>query len=305
VNTRPSRTAQYMALFRAIESAEPSRERLFTDPFAAAFLTGPLKIASTLRRFSAGRRAITNIIDRKWPGPRPSAILRTKIIDDALAQSLLMGVAQVVILGAGFDSRAYRIPEIAATRVFELDLPPTQRAKLGRLKRHPQGARDHVTYVPIDFERADLADVLEQAGFRTDRIAAFVWEGVTNYLTARAVDHTIRTVARIAAPDSRLIFTYVHRGVLDGSVAFDEADRWASAVRARGEPWTFGFDPAEVGQYLHARGFTLVEDRSMLEASNAFITHGTQRLQGSALYHVAVAQRDSKLASKGGSAGDE
>jgi methyltransferase (TIGR00027 family) len=288
-----------MALFRAIESAKPADERLFADPFAAAFLTGLLKVASAFSRFPAGRRVILTVIDRRWPGPRPSAVIRTRIIDDVLAESLSSGAAQVVILGAGFDSRAYRIPGIDIARVFELDHPATQRAKIVRLKRVLRRTPNHVAYVPIDFEYEDLVSCLERAGFRADEAATFIWEGVTNYLSAAAVDHTIRSIARVTVPHSRLIFTYVHKGVLDGSVDFDEADRWVQAVRARGEPWTFGFDPTEVGPYLQSRGFDMIRDRSMLEASDELIAQGIGfgKVRGSALYRVAVAERAAEVAS--------
>src|SRR5262249_59412534 len=98
-----------MALFRALETAEPPDRRLFADPFAAAFLSPVGRLVSGVARFGFARRMIVQVVDRIWPGARTSAIARTRLIDDALRRAIGDGAAQIVLLGAGFDSRAYRL----------------------------------------------------------------------------------------------------------------------------------------------------------------------------------------------------
>ena len=105
-----SRTAEYMALFRALESTLADRRRLLHDPFASGFLTHRLRFLVGLARVPMVGALVRAYIDRHWPGARTSAVARTRFIDDAAESALRMGVAQVVILGAGFDSRAYRFP---------------------------------------------------------------------------------------------------------------------------------------------------------------------------------------------------
>src|SRR5690242_12359250 len=98
-----SRTAEYVALFRAIESARPEDERLFSDPLAAAFLTGRLKRGALAARMPLGDAAVAKYIDARWPGPRLSAVVRTRVIDDAVREAIGTGCSQLVLLGAGYD----------------------------------------------------------------------------------------------------------------------------------------------------------------------------------------------------------
>src|ERR687896_238766 len=124
-----SRTAEFMALFRALESARPEGERLFDDPLATDFLSRRLRPLPRIARARAAGRAVDGFIDRRWTGARASGIARTRLIHDHIARALDDGIAQVVLLGAGFDARAYRIDGIESATVFEVDLPQTLRRK--------------------------------------------------------------------------------------------------------------------------------------------------------------------------------
>ena len=117
-----SRTAEYMALFRALESfRRPSRIRLFDDPFAYFFLQPALRGVIQLSRTPLLGAAVPKLIDLRWPGARSSGIARTRLIDDYVHASLCESVDQILILGAGFDCRAYQIAGMETTRVFEVD----------------------------------------------------------------------------------------------------------------------------------------------------------------------------------------
>ena len=120
-----SRTAAYMAQFRALECTVPAGRRLFEDRFASGFLPPRLRFVAQLSRIRLAGALVRAYIDRQWPGARTSAVARTKFIDDAAEAALRSGVAQVVSLGAGFDARAYRIPGMARAIVFEVDHPST------------------------------------------------------------------------------------------------------------------------------------------------------------------------------------
>lgn len=286
-----SPTAELMAVMRALESTRPAGSRLFEDPFAKHFVSWRWRLVLELSKAGLFRRGVDAVYDAvAGPGPRPSAIARTKFIDDVLVESLA-GVGQFVILGAGFDCRPYRMPLLENIGVFEVDRPDTQRNKTGALKRVLGRLPSHVTFVPVDFERDDLGETLRGAGFGRDVPAAFLWEGVTNYLTAEAVDTTLRALRLLAAPGSVLVFTYVDRAALvhDAAKRFPEATRWIEGVRKRGEPWTFGLDPSEVKEYLHARGFQLQRDLSTAEAGDLYFPVRRRPERGSALYRVIVA----------------
>lgn len=186
--------------------------------------------------------------------------VRTRYIDDVLTDALGSGAEQVVILGAGFDGRAYRIGGIERTRVFEVDHPITQTAKKRVVVRRLGALPPHVTFVPLDLSTHTLDTELPGAGFRAAARTFYICEGVTHYLSAAAVDAMFRHVSRSSAAGSRMVFTYIHRTILDGAVAFAGADKTLATVRRGGEPYTFGFDPVELPQYLAARGLTLIED---------------------------------------------
>jgi methyltransferase (TIGR00027 family) len=287
---KPSRTAEYMALFRAVESCRAEHLRLFTDPFAIGFLTSGLRATVTAARLPGLRSLVPRAIDHRAPGPRISALVRTRMIDDALTGALAEGARQVVILGAGYDSRAYRIKGIEHAHVFEVDHPTTQTAKRRRLVRMLGVLPSTVTFVAVDFMRADFGPLLMAAGYDVSQRAFFIWEGVTNYLDDDAVDGTLRWIAEHSAPDSRLSFTYVDRGLLDGSKSFPGSEQWVASVRKAGEPFTFGLEPATLAPYLAERGMQLLSDVSTADALTYYGRRASGELPPPGFYRVALAE---------------
>lgn len=279
-----------MALFRAIESHGRVGRRLFQDPFAYGFLRARYRWVVRLSRAPVLAPMVPWVIDRRWPGPRGAGIMRTRYIDDALSDALREGLEQVVILGAGFDCRAYRIAGTENTRVFEVDHPATQAFKKARIQRILGALPHHVVFVPTDFNRERLRDVMSAHGYRTTARTFSIWEGVTNYLTAEAVDATLAYLAGAAPPGSRVVFTYVHRGILDGSATFAGAEESIVAVRRVGEPFTFGFHPAELPEYLAARGLTLMEDVSAPEYRERYLDPLGRTMRVSEFYHAVLAR---------------
>lgn len=234
---------------------------------------------------------LTRFIDVRWPRTRSSAVVRTRLIDDLVRTSLVDGALQLLVLGAGFDTRPYRLPELAAVPAYEVDHPATQALKRTRLAAGAlDGARD-VRFVAVDFEVDDLTTALAAAGFDRSKRCVVVWEGVVSYLTSASVDGTFATLQRLMATGSRLIFTYVHRGAIDGSVEFSEAKRWKAVVRESGEPFVFGFEPSELATYLRSYGFALGSDTSTSGAAQLYNERFGRSELGSELYRVAVAQR--------------
>ncbi len=210
-----SLTAEIIAAARAIESSRAENVRVLYDPFARCFLSKPL-IRSLV--WFAGLfgtpDAINSVADRILgpPGLMMSFCCRTRCMDDALSAALTAGYGQVVILGAGYDSRAYRIRDMEKTKVFEVDHPATQGVKRTRLQRFLADMPSHVVFVPVDFEREDLGNRLEAAGFHNDALTFVIWEGVTQYIPAEVVDSTLNFVTTACSPRSKITFTYIQRG---------------------------------------------------------------------------------------------
>jgi methyltransferase (TIGR00027 family) len=264
VTNRASVTAEYMALFRLLESTRPSRSRLLFDPDGALFLTGGRKWMARVAGLPGGRRLAEWLLDRVSPGARAAGIARTKWIDDE-ATAALKTTTQLVLLGAGFDLRALRLPQAAQALTFELDHPQTSSAKQAALRSIQSTLPEHVRYIGIDFNCQSITETLLNAGFDTSRPACWIWEGVTNYLTAEAVDGALRQIADTSAEGSILLFTYVERAVLDDPSRYYGALRLTDRLKSYGEPWTFGLEPRDVRSYLAARRFELLKDVSVAE----------------------------------------
>ena len=168
-----------MAFFRALESIRPADRRLFEDPFATHFLRPWLRMVVRGSALPLIGPLLLRSIDRRWPGARTSAIARTRLIDDWVNADVAGGTGQVLILGSGFDSRAWRLPALRRSAVFEIDHPATSAEKRRRLTLF--GAeRSNIRFVPADFERDAVPEALAHSGFDAGKPAVVVWEGVTN-----------------------------------------------------------------------------------------------------------------------------
>lgn len=285
-----SSTAAYMALFRAVESARPEEGRLFNDALATSLLPTSLRLVADVARLPVIGRAVPAILDLGWPRTRSSGVVRTRLIDTMVQEALANGATQLVLLGAGYDSRAYRLPLAHDVTVFEVDHPSTQRAKRARLDVSGTSV-DHVRFVGVDFEFDNVAGRLADSGFDEHARSIVVWEGVISYLSESAVDDNFELLSGICSPGSRLIFTYVDGRALDGSIDFEEARRWKGWVRLNGEPFVFGFHPDRLEFYLAERGFRLGSDRTTAEVARCYRTELGRDEQGSDLYRVAEATR--------------
>jgi methyltransferase (TIGR00027 family) len=183
---------------------------------------------------------------------------------DAAVDRYLPGVAQFVVLGAGFDTRAYRLPSDSRVRVFEVDSPPTQRVKRETLEKAGI-ASGAVTFVPADFEKEDWLARLTAAGFDPGERTLFLWEGVTMYLDRAAVEDTLRKIAS-TAPGSVVAFDYFTTEALQSRSLYWRYGR--AATKAAGEPLKFGVDstpPARdrLAELLRSCGLSLSDQRTL------------------------------------------
>jgi methyltransferase (TIGR00027 family) len=286
-NQEASRTADFMAVFRASEHAKAPTARAFSDPLAAALLPGELRLAARLFGLRPAAALLNSYIDRRWPGARTSGIARTKLIDDWIVQAA-REIDQVVLLGAGFDTRAWRLDALASARIFEVDHPSTATVKQERLRSAHADLR-RVTFVKVDFEVDNFDEMLGAAGFDATRPAIVVWEGVSQYLSAEAVCGVMRWAGGLA-PGSRFIFTYIHAGVLNGSVAFVGADKAIAKVHGSGEPWQFGLLPETLDAFLRERGLSLLSDLGADEYRARVMGAQSRHMQGYSFYHTVLAE---------------
>jgi len=286
---RSSRTAEHNALFRALEASVPDGERLFVDPLAPRFLTWPLSAVGHLAATPGGGRLARMLIDRRWPGVRTSVVARTRLIDDTLSEFAPEQFGQLVILGAGFDSRPYRLRCLETLPTFEVDHPDTQQAKREALTRALGTLPGNITFIPTDFNLRQLGSDMEASGYCASVPTMFLWEGVTNYLNEDAVDATLRWCAQ-AAPGSSLLFTYIHSDVLTRPAQFVGADRLFASLNKAGEQLTFGMDPDAMSGYLDCRGFVSEWDLGASEYRARYFGRKAQSMVGHEFYRVALAR---------------
>jgi methyltransferase (TIGR00027 family) len=258
-----------MALSRAIEARRPAEERICFDPLAERFLDSVyrlLLVAAPLRT------AVERIIERLFPGHHDYVLVRTRYLDDFLIAQLGRGARQVVILGAGFDSRAYRFADrLSDVTVFEVDHPATSTTKRARVARALGAVPANVRYVAVDFNRDALSAKLAENGYRHDQRTIFLWEGTTPYVSAGGVDETLKLIASNRGQESVVVFDYILNSVLDGSCSFHGARNERDRMKRTSEPFVFGIAAGEAAAFLSARGFRDVVDVGSEELGERFM----------------------------------
>lgn len=254
---QPSRTAEATAFQRATERTQPPRLRILDDPWAEHFLRPAMRAALAAYGTSVVAKRADQLL-----GLTHFVVTRHRYIDDRLAAALAAGARQVVVLGAGYDARAFRFADALGKRpVFELDHPATQGRKeriLRKLaRRHAPPAVD-VRRVPIDFERASIEQRLASAGYDRTLRTFFVWEGVSMYLTRDAVTKTLATIAGLAPAGSEIAFDAWF--LLDDPGLRSTWHRLSpNLLHLLGEPVTFSLHPDDAEPFLARRGFELCD----------------------------------------------
>jgi methyltransferase (TIGR00027 family) len=276
---RPSRTAHLVALGRAMADAGLSHVANFHDPTARAFLSdkGRQSLAKTEHAAREGMRGFRLEMARTMAD---MMALRTSAIDAAVRDAIADGATQLVILGAGYDGRAWRLPELAGVKVFEVDHPATQGDKRARAAELPPPAGS-VTFVPVNFERDALGEALERAGHDRSAPTCWIWEGVVMYLTRDAMRGTLAAVARRSPPGSTLIVNYhtTRRGLFTQLI-----------FRLIGEPQISAWTPEEMAADLRSAGFAVREDSGMADWNERFAER-RGRVERGTYMRVVVARK--------------
>ncbi len=255
---KASWTAEVTAAFRAVESIRSSRERLLLDIYAEKFLRPTFRWL--LGNCILARFVLWFATDRRFPGTIDTLVSRVRFVDDCLKECLLNGLEQLVILGAGYDSRAHRFAELLPKRVFEVDHPKTQSLKREKIMSMFGVLPRHVTYVAVDFEIEDLMEKLVLSGYRKDLKTLFIWEGVCKYLTAAAVDRLLAAVSANACRDSVIIFDYLYESVINGRLNSKLARKMLIFQASKGEPFIFGLPEEHPEDQIKSKGFSNVKN---------------------------------------------
>lgn len=214
-----------------------------------------------------------------------------------MEEAISNGVEQFIILGAGLDTFAFRKPKLVEKlQVFELDHPATQEYKRNRLKELGWEISDRLHFVPVDFSKDNLSDVIGNSGFDSRKTSFFSWLGVTYYLECRHVLSTLKTIADISAPGSIIIYDYLDLDAFDTDKVSQRVKLMQDVVKRAGEPMLTGFDPVKLQEQLLCVGLQLMEDLAPADIQEAYFKDRTDGY--SAFEHVHFAEASVRATAK-------
>jgi methyltransferase (TIGR00027 family) len=255
IDTTTSRTAEWTCMSRAISSLEKDERYKSNDYLAARLLP---KYINTLIHVPCVRRYFTKVMAPG--GMYEYVIARTKYIDNVFQTVLSDHFSQVLIMGAGFDTRSLRFQSSNhSTGIYELDVPVTQQAKIHQYTKRGLSIPESVHFVAIDFDKESLSEKLEEAGFARNLRSLFVMEGLLMYLQPESVDATFRVCSEFAGKGSEVVFDVIHASVARREGHFEYEEQAVKRVSGVGEQWQFGLDQEEIDDFLSAYGMEMIE----------------------------------------------
>lgn len=273
-------TAEGAALVRAAGATEPDSKVRNPDYMAAGFIAGGLRLPALVKVLVV-RRLVPRIIERMVPGLYYFETARTLHIDRVVREEVGSGVAQLVILGAGCDSRAHRMAsELEGARIFEVDHPAMSAIKRDKVRTLVGEPPANLSYVEIDFTRDDLGERLSAHGHDRAAPTLYVWSGVAPYLPEEAVREVLTFVGSHGSPQTSILFDYCYREVVDGDESYYGAPELLARVRTIGEPLRSGIPRGQTGEYLSELGLRLEHDLGPEDAMERYLKRSDGSVYG-------------------------
>ena len=272
---RKDGTAQGVAKQRLIESLAKPSKRIIYDPYAENFVLGAGIIKLMGHDFSVW-------LSKKFvPGFHEHLISRTRFINDLIKKSISEQVEQYVILGAGYDSRAYNLKLPSGLKIFEVDQPEVQEIKLSKLPDEIPNS-ENITYVSVDFNYQSLKNQLLNSGFDKSKSTIYTLEGVSQYITREALNSTLSELA-LLTPNSNATFfmSYVNRLLREDpkacfGIGYSKPERAAKFITNGaakvGEPWISLYSSKEIEDLLSQNSFTLIENKTLADLNSKYFT---------------------------------
>ena len=265
------KTGAGVAMARSIMMLYPKEKRLFEDPYSEKLLPPFYKFYLKLMRNPKKLDSIMKKSEKSSPGIMGWFLCRDRYVDDILTECLKKKEVETVVnLGAGMDCRGYYIPGIERMRYFEVDHPDVIKKKVKQIKKIVGEFPDNVVYVPIDFQKQNLDVELKKAGYNLNSRTLFIWEAVSQYISKEANESTFNYIGQ-AAPGSKLVFSYILKSFIDGKYIHDGIKRLSKQFLKKNNPlFIFGFDPADMKDYLAKYSLALIEDIDSVEMQERY-----------------------------------
>ena len=265
IESKISRTAEYTCMTRAASFYEKIHQYKSNDYIAPQLLP---KFFTPVIKVGIFRKFFTN----RFPsGMYEYVIARTKFIDSVFQNAISNEFDQILIFGAGFDSRGIRFADLnKKTIIFELDAPVTQEAKIDQLKKRGIEINPNITFISIDFNKESLEDKLIESGFKENKKSLFILEGLTMYLDPEAIDNTFHVIDQFAGTGSEVVFDYVYLSVLRGENIYYGEPEVIKQLQNTNEPWSFGIEKGKLESFLKDRNLKLIQSLNSEDLENRF-----------------------------------
>jgi methyltransferase (TIGR00027 family) len=255
----PSKMAEGMAMHRYQESLKSKEERICYDPYAIHFISP--KIIEYGKKNPKETEYKIEQMEKLFPGLSSSIMARVQYFDDYVNEQIKKGIEQLVILGAGYDTRAYRIENLKKNiKVFEIDHPSTQIYKIEKINDIFGTVPDHVNFVPIDFENQELSQILVNKDYNPNKKTLFIMEGLIMYIPEESVENIFSFIIKNSGIGSSVIFDYYHDSVIDGTCKLEIGKNIQNFVKQQGEPLKFGIKEGKLEEFLRNQGFKNIKN---------------------------------------------
>ncbi len=279
VENQPSETALFAALRRTLAYMEYQNDKFGPDSLAQIFLPSHYRF---FLQFKKIRDKTKNKLATFFPGLNEYMIARTAYFDKLFMDALKNETPQIVLMGAGYDSRAYRFVELnRGSQIYELDIAPTQIRKVKCLKAAHVEIPPQVKFIPINFNLESMSDVLEKAGYKSDIKTLFIWEGVSYYLDRKSVDESLAFVSH-SAKGSMIGFDYTISITAENQDKYYGAKEFAQSMRQHhaAEELLFTLGEGKISSFLEHKGLKVVEHLNTEEIEKTVLTNENGSMLG-------------------------
>ncbi len=286
--------AEMAAGMRAVSSMDPDETFRNPDVYALDFLPenfwffGPL-----VKDYAKSKAFLTYYRNTSYYTVNAC----TKHIDSIVTATALKDIKQIVLIGAGLDSRPYRFSQqMPGIRFFEIDLPDTQVLKKSKVIKVFGSLPAYVTYIPFDYRTKNAFSPLQQAGFNTQLKTLFILDGVSRFMEREVVEGTLRSIVQNSSPGSEIIMDYLFDAVVQGDFNIHRGAGYGSLrMKAAGEPWRYGIPEGQSERFCSERGLTLLSDLSPKDLTRKYLVRSDGTIDGEPSSYVRIIHAAIKL----------
>jgi len=252
----------------AIEQSFPKEQRIIEDGLASRILPVVMQTFVKLMTLTPIRNWMIRATEKDLPGIWSCMMCRKRYIDEKLTNSVNQ-INAVVNLGAGYDTRIYRLQFLSVIPIWEVDQLENIQTKQIRLRKLFGKIPSYVKLIAIDFDHEKINQVLESKGYNSNKKTFFIMEAVTQYLTDAGIKSTFDFLAG-AAPGSLLTFTYIRKDFLNGQKFYGWEKGYKKYIIEE-KIWIFGLNPEEWPNFLKQYGWKVKEDIGFEELAEKYV----------------------------------